>query len=91
MTEKYKHWKLDTDRDNLVWLACDKQGASTNTLSGEVIAELDAILDAVRAQSPRALIIRSGKESGFIARADVEEFAKITNVDEAMAIANWFA
>jgi len=83
---KYKHWKLDTDRDNLAWLSFDKEGASTNTLSGEVIAELDAILDELRAKNPRALIIRSGKESGFIAGADVEEFTKISNADEAMAI-----
>jgi 3-hydroxyacyl-CoA dehydrogenase / enoyl-CoA hydratase / 3-hydroxybutyryl-CoA epimerase len=81
-----KHWKLETDRDKLVWLSFDKQGASTNTLSGDVIAELDAILDALRAKNPRALIIRSGKESGFIAGADVEEFTKISNADEAMAI-----
>ena len=82
----YKHWKLDTDRDNLAWLSFDKAGASTNTLSADVMAELDRILDELRAGKPRALIIRSGKESGFIAGADVEEFTRIESADDVMRI-----
>ena len=82
----HKHWKLDTDRDNIVWLTFDKAESSTNTLSAEVVAEFSAVLDALRAKNPRALIIRSGKSSGFIAGADVEEFTRITSTEEALAI-----
>jgi len=82
----HKHWKLDTDRDNIVWLTFDKAASSTNTLSGEAVAEFSAVLDELRAKNPRALIIRSGKSSGFIAGADVEEFTKITSTEEALAI-----
>jgi 3-hydroxyacyl-CoA dehydrogenase/enoyl-CoA hydratase/3-hydroxybutyryl-CoA epimerase len=82
----YKHWKLETDRDNLAWLSFDKAGASTNTLSADVMAELDRILDELRAGKPRALIIRSGKESGFIAGADIEEFTRIENADDVMRL-----
>ncbi len=28
MAENYRHWKLQTDRDNIVWLSFDKEGAS---------------------------------------------------------------
>jgi len=82
----HKHWKLDTDRDNIVWLTFDKADASTNTLSGEAVAELSAVLDELRAGNPGALIIRSGKSSGFIAGADVEEFTRITSTEDALAI-----
>jgi len=82
----YKHWKLDTDRDHLAWLSFDKEGASTNTLSAEAIDEFDRVLDELQAEQPRALIIRSAKESGFIAGADVEEFTKIKDADDAMQI-----
>ena len=82
----YRHWKLETDRDNLVWLSFDKEGASTNTLSADTMAELDAILDELRARNPRGLVIRSGKESGFIAGADIEEFTRIKDADDAMRL-----
>ena len=86
MATTYKHWKLDTDRDNIAWLTFDKADASTNTLSAEAVAQFSAVLDELRAKAPRALIIRSGKSSGFIAGADVEEFTKITSTEDALAI-----
>jgi 3-hydroxyacyl-CoA dehydrogenase/enoyl-CoA hydratase/3-hydroxybutyryl-CoA epimerase len=86
MTQTYKHWQPDADRDNIVWLTFDKAASSTNTLSAEAVAEFSAVLDELRAKNPRALIIRSGKPSGFIAGADVEEFTRITSTDDALAI-----
>ena len=86
MAENYQHWKLETDHDNIVWLSFDKKGASANVLSADVMAELDRIFDELRANNPRGLIIRSGKDSGFIAGADVEEFTKIKDADEAMRL-----
>ena len=86
MTATYKHWKLDTDADKLAWLSFDKADSTTNTLSGEVIAEFDAILDELAKAPPRGLCIRSAKASGFIAGADVEEFTKITSTADALAI-----
>src|SRR5437016_8395858 len=86
MAENYQHWKLETDHDNIVWLSFDKKGASANVLSADVMAELDRIFDELRAKNPRGLIIRSGKDSGFIAGADVEEFTKIKDADDAMRL-----
>ncbi|HLQ01147.1 MAG TPA: 3-hydroxyacyl-CoA dehydrogenase NAD-binding domain-containing protein, partial [Burkholderiales bacterium] len=84
MAGDYRHWKLETDRDNIAWLTFDKQGASANILSADVMAELDRMLDELRTRNPRALVIRSGKDSGFIAGADVEEFTRIKDADDAM-------
>jgi 3-hydroxyacyl-CoA dehydrogenase / enoyl-CoA hydratase / 3-hydroxybutyryl-CoA epimerase len=86
MANNYKHWKLETDRDKLVWLSFDKQGTSTNTLSQEAVDELGAALDEARALAPRGLVIRSAKPSGFIAGADVEEFTKIQSPQDALSI-----
>ncbi len=82
----YKHWKLETDRDNLVWLSFDKADASANVLSSDVVSELNRIFDELLEKKPRGLIIRSTKESGFIAGADVEEFTKIKDADDAMRL-----
>jgi 3-hydroxyacyl-CoA dehydrogenase/enoyl-CoA hydratase/3-hydroxybutyryl-CoA epimerase len=86
MEDDHRHWKLKTDGDNLAWLLFDKADSPTNVLSAEVMAELDRILDGLAAQKPRGLIIRSAKESGFIAGADVEEFTRIKDADDAMRL-----
>ncbi|MCI0346602.1 MAG: enoyl-CoA hydratase, partial [Chloroflexi bacterium] len=72
----YRHWRLDRDTDGIVWLTFDRAGASTNTFSKEVMEELGAIVDRLAAERPKGLVIRSGKDSGFIAGADVDEFAR---------------
>src|SRR5262249_61125919 len=61
-------------------------GAATNTFAKEVMDELGAIVGWLAANRPRGLVIRCGKESGFIAGADVEEFTRIGEVDDALAI-----
>ena len=83
MSVLYKHWRIERDSDNLAWLIIDRAGSSTNTLSSEVLGEFDRALDEVAAMQPRALIIRSGKDSGFIAGADIEEFLTIKTGDDA--------
>ena len=79
----YKHWRIESDTDNIAWLVIDRAGASTNTLSGDVLAELDNALDDIATLRPRALIIRSGKTTGFIAGADIEEFLDVKTADDA--------
>jgi 3-hydroxyacyl-CoA dehydrogenase/enoyl-CoA hydratase/3-hydroxybutyryl-CoA epimerase len=82
----YRHWRLEPDADGIVWLTFDKAGSSTNTFSKEVMEELAAIVDRLAAERPKGLVIRSGKSSGFIAGADVDEFTRIESVEEALAI-----
>ncbi len=83
MTEHYKHWRIETDPDNIAWLIIDRAGSSTNTLSTEVLGEFDRVLDDIKAMAPRALVIRSGKASGFIAGADIEEFLDVKTAEDA--------
>ncbi|HEY5307382.1 MAG TPA: enoyl-CoA hydratase-related protein, partial [Casimicrobiaceae bacterium] len=80
-----QHWTLTRDADGLAWLTFDKSGATANTLSAAVLAELNEALDLLEREPPKGLVIRSGKSNGFIAGADVEEFGEVK--DEAGAIA----
>jgi len=81
-----EHWKLTRDADGLAWLALDRAGAPTNTLSKAVLEELNAVLDALQADPPKGLVIRSGKANGFIAGADVAEFGDIRDATVARAL-----
>ena len=82
----FRHWRLERGADGLATLVLDREGASTNTLSAEVLAELNGALDLLEREKPRALVIRSGKPNGFIAGADVGEFGDIATEEGAIAL-----
>jgi 3-hydroxyacyl-CoA dehydrogenase/enoyl-CoA hydratase/3-hydroxybutyryl-CoA epimerase len=81
-----QHWKISRDADGTATLTFDKAHATVNTLSAAVLAELNEALDALDGDPPKGLIIRSGKASGFIAGADVEEFGDVKDDAGALAI-----
>jgi 3-hydroxyacyl-CoA dehydrogenase/enoyl-CoA hydratase/3-hydroxybutyryl-CoA epimerase len=69
------HWRYAKDDEGIGWLIIDRKGSSANTLSEAVISELDLVLGLIEKDQPKGLVIRSSKPSGFIAGADVSEFA----------------
>jgi 3-hydroxyacyl-CoA dehydrogenase/enoyl-CoA hydratase/3-hydroxybutyryl-CoA epimerase len=77
------HWRLETDADRVAWLTIDVQGASANTLGSEVMRQLNERLAEIEAAGPKALVIRSAKDSGFIAGADISEFTGLTDLEPA--------
>jgi len=82
---KYNNWKINEDQDNIAWLAIDKADSKTNVLSAEVLTELEAILAYYQNTPPRGLVLHSGKKSGFIAGADINEFTKFSSEADALA------
>ena len=82
----YKNWTLETDADGIAWLCIDKPGGSANTLSAEVLTELDSALAEIEAGRPKGVVLHSGKESSFIMGADINEFVKIQTEDEAYGL-----
>ncbi len=70
----FKHWKLSTDIDNVVWLSIDREGENANSLSLEVLSELGAIVDDLETHAPTGLVLQSAKPGSFIVGADVREF-----------------
>src|SRR3982074_3209998 len=75
----YRNFKLTRDGDGIAWLLFDRADATANTLSADVIEELDSVLTALESQRPAGIVIRSAKKSGFIAGADVNEFRGATD------------
>jgi 3-hydroxyacyl-CoA dehydrogenase/enoyl-CoA hydratase/3-hydroxybutyryl-CoA epimerase len=73
---QYKHWSIDVDTQHLAWLGFNRQDSSVNTINNDVLDELNGILQDLSHNAViSGLVIYSMKESGFIAGADVHEFA----------------
>jgi len=85
MSEAARHCRTVRDADGIAWLTLDVQGATANTLSAEVLSELEARCAALRVDPPRGLVIRSGK-SGFIAGANVRELDTLESAEAARAL-----
>ena len=73
-----KNWRFHRDVENLGWLTIDTPGAPVNTLSREAIMELEQLVgrfeELAQTGELAGVILLSGKDSGFIAGADVSEF-----------------
>ncbi len=83
---QYKNWIPITDAEGILWLHLDVENSSTNILSAPVLEELDSILDDIgKGNLPLGVVFTSDKENGFIAGADIREFTKVSNFDEAKA------
>ncbi len=80
---EYINWRLDTDDQNILWCYIDVPDRSLNLLSLAVIEELEHIIRLLESEPPAGFILLSGKETGFIAGADVHEFTRVSGVDEA--------
>ena len=85
MTENPKntHWHLERDAENIVWLGLDRQGEKLNSLSTDVMLELNAVLSDLENDLPLGLVIYSKKPTGFIAGADIREFEQQTDQQAA--------
>ncbi len=80
-----RHFHCATDPQGIAWLTIDCAGSAVNRLSGDVLAELNRVLDHFQAAPPAALVIRSGKAAGFVAGADIDEFSQLNDAATARA------
>jgi 3-hydroxyacyl-CoA dehydrogenase/enoyl-CoA hydratase/3-hydroxybutyryl-CoA epimerase len=90
----YKHWQLDTianegGEGEVLFLGFDRAERSTNTMSDDVLDELETIIQNLKSQtSVKGLVIQSLKDNGFIAGADVEGFKELDTEEKAKAFLN---
>src|SRR5215831_8194458 len=77
------YWSLRIDSDRVAWLTFDVPGSSANSLSRPAMLGLDKKLEEIERLKPRAVVVESGKKSGFIAGADIKEFTTLTSPDVA--------
>ncbi len=80
---EFSHWRLESDIDDVTWLTIDRSGESVNSLSRELLQELEIIVGHLEARPPRGLVLQSGKDASFIVGADVREFDIVKNAQEA--------
>ena len=73
---KPRHWQTRMRDDGVMVLAFDRADASVNAFSQDVLIELDALLERIALEPPKGVVISSAKASGFIAGADLKEFAE---------------
>lgn len=80
-----RHWRLNKGDDGIVWLILDRAGESANTLSEEVMQELDVLLADIGGLGAKGLVLRSAKPGGFVAGADIRDFRGVTDAAEVEA------
>jgi 3-hydroxyacyl-CoA dehydrogenase/enoyl-CoA hydratase/3-hydroxybutyryl-CoA epimerase len=80
---EYTNWRLDYDIDRICWLTIDRAGESSNSLSRDVMTELEEIVRRLEQDAPRGLVLQSGKQNAFIVGADVREFEQVATAAEA--------
>ncbi|MBP6104304.1 MAG: enoyl-CoA hydratase/isomerase family protein [Gammaproteobacteria bacterium] len=80
----YQHWTYTLDESTILWLVLDRKNARANTLNAEVLQELSDFLNTLMGpQKPRGLVIQSGKQNGFIAGADIDQFKDLKTMTDA--------
>jgi len=83
---KLQHCTIERDADGIAWVTLDVHGEAANSLSTEVLKELETALDELDAgDRPKGIVFQSAK-SGFIAGANVQELGAIENAAEADAL-----
>ncbi|MGI9204873.1 MAG: 3-hydroxyacyl-CoA dehydrogenase NAD-binding domain-containing protein [Woeseiaceae bacterium] len=81
-----KNWHYENDDNNITWLCLDKHEGSANVLSESVLREFDDLLSEFESNTPNGIVIYSGKSSGFVMGADINEFTTIGSADEAFEL-----
>ncbi len=77
---------VDIEGD-LALLRLDVPGRSVNVFTRQVLQDLDAALDRLASNTTlRVLVLRSMKKSGFVAGADIQQFAGVTSAEQAVAL-----
>jgi 3-hydroxyacyl-CoA dehydrogenase/enoyl-CoA hydratase/3-hydroxybutyryl-CoA epimerase len=72
-----KDWTFTIDFEGIAWAVFDREGENMNSLGRRPTEEFDRIVKAVedaQAGEIKGLVLMSGKESSFIAGADIREF-----------------
>ena len=76
----YTHFHVETDTHGVVTVTIDVQERPMNVLTADVLFELEQIVSDIEDASGVTLVrFRSGKESGFVAGADVAVIANIAS------------
>jgi 3-hydroxyacyl-CoA dehydrogenase/enoyl-CoA hydratase/3-hydroxybutyryl-CoA epimerase len=71
---RFDHWQSALGANGVLVLTMDRAGSKVNALSRALLDELEAMLERIAIERPAAVVICSGKPSGFAVGADLGEF-----------------
>ena len=81
-------FQLDVAENGVGWITMDVPGESQNTLRAEFGEQISELFDEIEANRDiKALVLISGKESNFVAGADISMLESITTAEEASELA----
>ena len=87
MKKPFNNFDVTTDDRGVTTVSLDVPGRPLNVLTREVMEELDKIVhDLENSEDVKLVVFRSGKESGFLAGADVSVIADIESAAHAMRL-----
>jgi 3-hydroxyacyl-CoA dehydrogenase/enoyl-CoA hydratase/3-hydroxybutyryl-CoA epimerase len=79
-------WRFSIDYERIAWAVIDRKGERMNSLGRRPTEELGEIVQAVEDAAMRGevkgLVLMSGKDSSFIAGADIREFESFDSEDK---------
>jgi 3-hydroxyacyl-CoA dehydrogenase/enoyl-CoA hydratase/3-hydroxybutyryl-CoA epimerase len=79
-------WRFSVDYEGIAWAVIDRKGESMNSLGRRPIEELGEIVKKVEEVAMRGevkgLVLMSGKDTSFIAGADIREFENFDTEDK---------
>ncbi|MCF7223493.1 3-hydroxyacyl-CoA dehydrogenase NAD-binding domain-containing protein [Marilutibacter chinensis] len=73
---RFQHWQTSLREDGVLVLSFDRADARVNTFAQDVLIELDGLIERLAMDPPKGVVVASAKSSGFIAGADIKEFAE---------------
>src|SRR5690606_12767516 len=59
----FRHWHLSRDSENILYARLDRAGERVNSLSREVLEELEQLIELAEREAPRGLVFLSGKRT----------------------------
>jgi 3-hydroxyacyl-CoA dehydrogenase/enoyl-CoA hydratase/3-hydroxybutyryl-CoA epimerase len=68
------HWQAERRPDGVLLLTLNRAEQTVNALGQAVLDELDAMLERIELEPPKGIVVRSGKQAGFVPGADIKEF-----------------
>ena len=80
------NFRCELDGQRIAWLTLDCPDSPVNRMTAQVVHELGLVLDWLERSPPAGLVIQSGKDSGFIAGADIDEFARLDTREKALEL-----
>ncbi|MGI9471845.1 MAG: 3-hydroxyacyl-CoA dehydrogenase NAD-binding domain-containing protein [Rubripirellula sp.] len=85
--QPYKNFDVTVDTRGVATVTLNVPGRALNILNRDVLTELDRIIhEFENSDDIRLIVFQSGKESGFLAGADVNAIANIESASHAMRV-----